>query len=1106
MRKSLLYLLTVLLSGSIGASAATLHRLPRTDTFLPLSESGVRAPMLKKARAAALPGATTVLTENFDKCTAGSEASPASEGIAGEIPASWTSTPGWVGATVHQAGGCLFVDSWQTTSNGQPVTTYLLDTPKVGGGAFGALRITFRARTASGSMPLYVINANGNTSTSISTASAEIGPAWGEYEVWFTDAIPASFFEFQADKGAFYIDDITVETVPELTAPKVLPATDITATAYTANWSAVEGAEGYLVYPRISHISDGMEPYYVLDTDFERITEGTVDEPVEPVYVMESLDEIINEQGWLVRLPVRAKSALGLTNKYMGSYGNSLLQSPTLNLSGAKGTVDVRLRWLAQDVDMFQVNLYEVRVDGSVSLRSTKMVYTQEEYNEWKESEFTIGGGTNSCMLVVLLPETTKGTVFFDKMEFSQTLEEGTRFTVPGTTLNVTENSVRVQTPDASADDSRSYSVKAYRVCGGKSVVSPESNSITVGADSDEIPESLATPQPGEAQVQGSRFTASWPAVEGANAYEVQLYRRHTANGNESVTIVNENFDKIDVGTDDLDHPRCMHEDGYDRLDDFTNVPGWEVFQGFYVDGIVGILGYWNMLGVGCYMKSPVFDLSGNGGNMTMSIRIGSDYYNQGATVYLAHDNPETGGVVYDEEFPLDEMERGMHPFTKTFSKGRADSYFVFFPYGYGVSYFDDILVTQKVPAGVHDTRISRRIVSTPSVTMTVPDVNTKDEYFFTVRAIWLDNTDKERVGSDASGEIMLEGLTPATYYSGKVTDPEGKWIPGATVTVRSKDGKSVETATTNRWGLFRVDNICDATARYNAVVTADGFHPALAENLSFAGLKAVEGAELMMRPVADDSRQIGQVTGSSDVGALYLQYNNSDVEAIYTADVLGIPEKSKILGISFDGYCETEKEVTPTVTLKIENTGATGYAAAAPAMGADAFTFWTGEMTLDKTGSATSPDCLLSFANQDGFEYTGQSLRILLQSRCNRNSDFYFLTDATRPGTSVYRYWGRTESEEWEAAPGGLPVMRIIYEAPVDGIQSVTVGSAAQPFDLSTVPGGVRITARDLCRLGIYTVTGIRVADVALSAGQQRTLRLPAGIYIIGNRKVAIR
>ena len=166
MRKSLLYLLTVLLSVSIGASAATLHRLPRTDTFRPLSESGVRAPMLKKARAAALTGATTVLTENFDKCTAGSEASPASEGIAGEIPASWTSTPGWVGATVHQAGGCLFVDSWQTTSNGQPVTTYLLDTPKVGGSAFGALRITFRARTASGSMPLYVINANGNTSTS----------------------------------------------------------------------------------------------------------------------------------------------------------------------------------------------------------------------------------------------------------------------------------------------------------------------------------------------------------------------------------------------------------------------------------------------------------------------------------------------------------------------------------------------------------------------------------------------------------------------------------------------------------------------------------------------------------------------------------------------------------------------------------------------------------------------------------------------------------------------------------------------------------------------------------------------------------------------------
>ena len=83
---------------------------------------------------------------------------------------------------------------------------------------------------------------------------------------------------------------------------------------------------------------------------------------------------------------------------------------------------------------------------------------------------------------------------------------------------------------------------------------------------------------------------------------------------------------------------------------------------------------------------------------------------------------------------------------------------------------------------------------------------------------------------------------------------------------------------------------------------------------------------------------------------------------------------------------------------------------------------------------------------------------------------------------------------------------MRIVYDEPVDGIQTVTVGSAAQPFDLAAVPGGVRITAHDLCRLGVYTATGIRVADVALSAGQQRTLRLPTGVYIIGNRKVAIR
>lgn len=1103
------YLLStaVCLTATLASTGAALRPLAHEAGFtplqMPLKSEPLHAPAL---HATPLQGGVTVLSEDFSRCTKGTEAIPDAEGIVGALPASWVGTDGWNGATAHQAGGCLYLDSWVTQSNGRDVTVYLLDTPALTI-ASGTCRVTFRARSLRPDTPLYLINANAATATSVSSKQVTLSASWEEYEVTFTDCTAQMFVEFQADAGSFYIDDIEVVSIPDVTAPQVLPATDITAEGYTANWTAVDYADGYLVYPRVSHVADGIEPSYLLNTGFEQITEGTVQEPVEPKYVIESLDDFTDSHGWLVRLPLRANSALGLTNKYLQSYGNSLLQSPTLNLSGNSGNVDVSLRWLAQDVDMFQVSMYEVRPDGKVSLRSTKMVYTGEEFNEWKESEFTIGGGTASSMLVILLPETTQGTVFFDRISMSQTLEEGTRFIIPGATVNATTNTACIATPGLSPDDSRSYSVRAYRIVGDENIISAESNSITVGADSDEVPESLEVPVPGAPTVNGARFTASWEPVEGANAYDVQLFCRHVSDGNESVTVIDEDFDAIVVGTDDLDYPRAMHEDGYDRLDEYTSVPGWEVFQGFYVDGAVGILGYWNMLGVGCYMRSPIFDLSADGGNMTLSLKVGSDYYEQGATVYLAHENPETGAITYDDELPLNEMSKGFHPFTTTFSHGRTDSFLVFFPYGYGVSYFDDILVTQRVAAGTHDTRMAGRTVTRPTVTMTVPNVNNADEYFFTVRALFLDSTDAEKVASEASAPMFIEGLSPATYYAGKVLDADGKGIAGATVTLTS-DNTSLPPVSgrANRWGIFRVENVSDPNAYYTAAVTAPGYRPAFATDLQFTGLTPVTEAEITLL-AADDSKQIGTPTNPSDVGALYLQYNNSDTETLYTAEMLGIPANSKILSVSFDGYCETEKEVTPEITVLLENAEATEpYAEAAAAISPAAEEFFHGTVTLNQTGAWNRTDELLHFENPDGFLYTGKSLRVALRSRGNRNSDFFFTADATQRNRSIYRYWNRGAEGDWELNPTGMPVMRITYKAPVTGVESVVTGLADGSLSVRTEAGAAVFTAERDMSVAVYTPTGMRVALMNLTAGTTQRLTLAQGIYIINGKKFIIK
>lgn len=1087
------------------APAASLQR-----AVTPAERVALGHPAAKAPSASGQAEADVLVAEDFSKCTKGSEDNPDAEAVTGNIDASLTKTEGWKGATFHQAGGCAFLDLFQIDNQGQTMQVSLIDTPVLGlASGEEAVEVTFRARSKNSSgSNFYIVNADASNNKSLSSVTMKITGEWDEYTVFVTGCNRNSFLEFQTENAPFYIDDITIVKVPELARPTVLPASDISLTGFTANWSAVENATGYIVNPKVRRVSDGLSPRYLLNADFNTITEGTIENPVPPQYSVYSLDDYVPQSGWLVRLPYFAKGCLGLSNKLMSSYGNSLLQSPTLNLSSANGVVNAKMRYLAQDVDMFQVNMYQVYADGRVALRATKLVYTDEEYNEWKDLEFTLGGGTASSMIVVILPETTSGTVFFDDMTFDQMLDEGTMYSEPMASVTTTATSVRIDTPDAVESDSFAYSVTAYRNLGeGKVIYSDASNEIVVGNNSDEQPESLAAPTVKSTSVDGGRFTATWDPVEGANAYRVDVYRRHYSNGLESVDIINENFDGIRVGTTDLDHPRAMTMDGYDRLDDFTKVPGWEVFQGFYVDGAVGILGYWNMLGVGCYMRSPKFDLSADGGKMTMNISVGSDYYNQGATVYLAHEDEETGAITYDDILPLDEMEKGFHDFTKQFKNGRKDSFFVFFPYGYGVSYFDNIRVSQQLPEGTHDYQVSTRTLNSLSTTLQVPDVNPSDSYFYTVTALWIDNNDLEKVSSEPSAATPIEGLQPTLVFSGKVTDMDGNYIEGATVSLISSDEtKRLYTAKANRWGLFRIENIALSDGAFTPSAKADGYLSAIASPVKFEG-NNITDAEFKLRKAASDTEtEIGLPTGYSPFGAVYLQYNNSESETVYPADAIGLPKNAKIKSVAFDGYCDSEKDVTYRMELYLENCGdelpdATAFT---PRALENMTRFASGTRKIEKKGSQEQPEELVAFTNDEGFEYTGGNLRVRMASKSNKTNYVYFLVDASRQGLSMYRNWSSAESDVWKPNTDGMPVMRVNYEVNPGSVDSVTDGASA--LIAEGLKGAIRFTASEATTVDVYSVEGLRVATLSVNAGTETFTGFAPGLYIAGGSKVLVK
>ncbi|MCM1096010.1 MAG: carboxypeptidase-like regulatory domain-containing protein, partial [Terasakiella sp.] len=990
-----------------------------------------------------------IFTEDFSRMTAGSEATPDPAAIVGDIPETLTAKPGWQGASIHQAGGCVYIDSYQLTQGGQTMTVHYIDTPLLGLGASTPnITVRLRARSANAAGDtFYVLNAlsDGSQVSTVSHEQLAITGQWAEYSVILTGCSAGTYLELQSDSHPVYIDDIVVEEIPALATPKVRPATDITADGYTARWDAVADATGYMLTPSIIRTSTGLDPYYIIDTDFSGITEGTTDAPVSK-YVYSLLDSYITEKGWLAYFPTWAGGALGLTNRYLQTHGNAYLQSPTLDLSAADGSINIEMRYRASGVDMFQISMYSVLESGKMSLRSTRMIYPGDKTG-WIDLNTTLGGGTARSIVVIVLPETTSGDIIIDDLHMWQQLPEGTRYTVPMSRITTEADHQRVSTAGCKPDDSFSYSVMAYRQLTPSTMIySQESNTIVVGNDSDEVPDRLGTATVRSTTVDGGEFTATWDPVPGANAYEIAVYREHYSDGRESATMLMEDFNAIKVGTDDLDRPKAMSEDGYDRLDAFTSVPGWEVFQGFYVDGAVGILGYWNMMGVGCYMRSPVLDLSADGGAMQLSLKVGSDYYEQGATVYLAHDHPETGATIYDDILPLDAMSKGMHNFAQSFKGGRKDSYLVFFPYGYGLSYFDDIKITQRLPEGNSSTRVTGRITGGTSVSLTVPAVDTSDKYYYTVRALWVDAYDKEKVSGAASARTYIDGLAPTTWCTGTVKDGDGAGIAGASVVLYPAGAPSQRlTATTNRWGIFRIANISDYSSGYILQASAPGYYTGTVQGITFEGGAPAEDTEVVLRASSGaNDVEIGLPTASSAAGPAYLQYTNSDSETVYPAEAIAIPAGAKILSVAYDGYCPTQKDATYKMTLYMENLapdtpvyteGAVGRDVAAMTAVASA------SVKIDAAGSKTAPAEMLRFDLGEGYVYDGGDLRVSMQSRSSRFNDIYFLVDATRPASSIYRYFSSTPTDNWRLNKAGMPVMRVTYSAP-DGIGTAIIGA----------------------------------------------------------------
>lgn len=213
-----------------------------------------------------------LVSEDFAKFTAGSEDDPDGTELSdwndGTINAKYTQQPGWRGGFVYQAGGCAYLDVDTEEGTGWLITP-TLNLSNYG----GSFTIKFRARVASSKSSttdeIYVQNCLlGEYSNSVTSSQTIEGTTkWKEYTLTFTDGNSKDDIQITAKSYPIFIDDITITQIDngKPGAPLAQAATNVSDTQFTANWQAVEGAEGYLL--SVYTLKNATEQYLFKDKE-----------------------------------------------------------------------------------------------------------------------------------------------------------------------------------------------------------------------------------------------------------------------------------------------------------------------------------------------------------------------------------------------------------------------------------------------------------------------------------------------------------------------------------------------------------------------------------------------------------------------------------------------------------------------------------------------------------------------------------------------------------------------------------------------------------------------------------------------------------------------
>ncbi len=202
-----------------------------------------------------------VFSEDFSKMEKGSLGNPATsveitmanpEYPWTNLDPKYTDQPGWGAGGAYPAGGMVSLFDEEDLDDYAHINTPMLDLHENDGVAV----LEFKARTYKKNNTSLIIEAAETYNMSPTWkileqnySDFEVTPEWKTYQFYFRGCESYTLFNIVPQESpAIYIDDLKVFQIKaHVGFPQVLPHSDYTSESFTANWSAVPGADHYLL-------------------------------------------------------------------------------------------------------------------------------------------------------------------------------------------------------------------------------------------------------------------------------------------------------------------------------------------------------------------------------------------------------------------------------------------------------------------------------------------------------------------------------------------------------------------------------------------------------------------------------------------------------------------------------------------------------------------------------------------------------------------------------------------------------------------------------------------------------------------------------------------